>query len=141
MPLWLLDPDNPDFPPAETAAADPDGLLALGGDYSVPRLLAAYSSGIFPWSVWRGRITWHSPDPRFVLLRENFRIPHTLRRILKKNPYRITIDRAFPDVIAACARAGSDKTASKARMTLFLPHLVSCFIFLFLSGDILRFDI
>jgi leucyl/phenylalanyl-tRNA--protein transferase len=105
MPLWLLSDDSPDFPPASEAASDPDGLLALGGDYSVPRLLAAYRAGIFPWSVWRGRITWHSPDPRFVLLRENFRIPHTLRRILKKNPYRITVDRAFPKVIAACARA------------------------------------
>ena len=103
--VWLLPDDSPGFPPASEAAPDPDGLLALGGDYSVPRLLAAYRSGIFPWSVWRGRITWHSPDPRFVLLRGNFRIPHTLRRILKKNPYRITVDRAFPAVIAACARA------------------------------------
>ena len=64
---WLLDPGSPDFPPASLAAPDPDGLLALGGDYSVPRLLAAYRGGIFPWSVWRGLVTWHSPDPRFVL--------------------------------------------------------------------------
>ncbi len=105
MPIWLLSDDTPGFPPAELAAPDPDGILAIGGDYGVPRLLAAYRGGIFPWSVWRGRITWHSPDPRFVLLRENFRIPHTLRRLLKKAPYRITVDRAFPQVIAACARA------------------------------------
>lgn len=102
---WLLDPGSPDFPPASLAAPDPDGLLALGGDYSVPRLLAAYRGGIFPWSVWRGLVTWHSPDPRFVLLRENFRVPHTLRRLLKKRPFGITVDRAFPEVIAACARS------------------------------------
>lgn len=101
---WLLDPGSPGFPPASLAAPDSDGLLALGGDYSVPRLLAAYRGGIFPWSVWRGLITWHSPDPRFVLLPENFRMPHTLRRLLKKRPFAVTIDRAFPDVIAACAR-------------------------------------
>ncbi len=105
MPIWLLSDDTPGFPPASLAPSDPDGLLALGGDYSVPRLLAAYRAGIFPWSVWRGRITWHSPDPRFVLLPGGFRLPHTLRRILKHPPFRITVDRAFPDVIAACARS------------------------------------
>ena len=110
---WLLDPDSPGFPPASLAAPDSDGLLAFGGDYSVPRLLAAYRGGIFPWSVWRGLVTWHSPDPRFVLLAENFRVPHTLRRLMKKHPFGVTVDRAFPDVIAACARSprpGGERT-------------------------------
>lgn len=103
MSVFRLDDDDPRFPPAELAEPDEDGVLAIGGDYSVPRLLAAYQGGIFPWSTWRGRITWHSPDPRFVLLPENFRVPKSLARTLRKRPFRITVDRAFDLVIAACA--------------------------------------
>lgn len=103
MSIFLLDKDDPRFPPAHLASPDEDGILAIGGDYSVPRLLEAYSGGIFPWSTWRGRITWHSPDPRFVLLPENFRVPKSLQRVLKKRPFDITVDRAFDRVIAACA--------------------------------------
>ena len=103
MSVYLLDDDDPRFPPARLASRDGDGILAVGGDYSVPRLLEAYAGGIFPWSTWRNRITWHSPDPRFVLLPENFRIPRSLQRVLKKRPFEITVDRAFERVIAACA--------------------------------------
>ena len=103
--VWLLDDDDPRFPPASRAEPDSSGLLALGGDYSVPRLVEAYAHGIFPWSTYRGRISWHSPDPRFVLLRENWRIPKSLRRVLKAHPFEITVDRDFPAVIRACAEA------------------------------------
>lgn len=103
MSVFALDGRDPRFPPAHLADADEDGLLAVGGDYSVPRLLEAYAGGIFPWSTWRGRITWHSPDPRFVLLPENFRVPKSLRRVLAKRPFGITVDRAFERVIDACA--------------------------------------
>ena len=103
MSVYLLDDDDPRFPPARLASPDGDGILAVGGDYSVPRLLEAYAGGIFPWSTFRGRITWHSPDPRFVLLPENFKIPRSLQRVLKKHPFQITVDRAFDRVIAACA--------------------------------------
>lgn len=105
MSIYLLDDDDPRFPPARLASPDEDGILAIGGDYSVPRLLEAYAGGIFPWSTFRGRITWHSPDPRFVLLPENFRIPRSLQRVLKKHPFTITVDRAFERVIDACAAA------------------------------------
>ena len=103
MSVYLLDDDDPRFPPARLASPDGDGILAVGGDYSVPRLLEAYAGGIFPWSTFRGRITWHSPDPRFVLLPENFKVPRSLQRVLKKRPFEITVDRAFERVIAACA--------------------------------------
>ncbi len=105
MNIYLLDDDDPRFPPASLASPDEEGLLAVGGDYSVPRLLEAYAGGIFPWSNWRGRITWHSPDPRFVILPENFRIPRSLQRVLRKRPFEVTVDRAFDRVIAACAAA------------------------------------
>ncbi len=103
MPIYLLDDDDPRFPPAKLAMPDEGGLLAIGGDYSVPRLLEAYAGGIFPWSTFGGRITWHSPDPRFVLLPENFHCPRSLRRVLKKNPFTVTVDCAFDRVILACA--------------------------------------
>ena len=103
MSVYLLDDDDPRFPPARLASPGGDGILAVGGDYSVPRLLEAYAGGIFPWSTFRGRITWHSPDPRFVLLPENFTIPRSLQRVLKKHPFQITVDRAFDRVIEACA--------------------------------------
>ena len=51
MSLYLLDDDDPRFPPARLASPDEDGILAVGGDYSVPRLLEAYAGGIFPWST------------------------------------------------------------------------------------------
>lgn len=105
MSIYLLDDDDPRFPPARLASPDEDGMLAIGGDYSVPRLLEAYAGGIFPWSTFRGRITWHSPTPRFVLLPENFKIPRSLQRVLKKHPFTITVDRAFERVIDACAAA------------------------------------
>lgn len=105
MGVWMLDPEVPAFPPASLAEPDEDGLLAVGGDYSVERLLAAYRGGIFPWSTWRGMITWHSPDPRFVLLPGNFRVPHGVRRALKKGLFEITVDRAFGEVIGECAKA------------------------------------
>ena len=102
MNIFWIEGDVP-FPPASLASPMGDGLLAIGGDYSVPRLLAAYTGGIFPWSTFRGHITWHSPDPRFVLLPHNFHVPQSLRRILKKHPFQITVDRAFDRVISACA--------------------------------------
>ena len=102
MTIWRLDPDDPGFPPAELAS-DGDGLLAIGGDYSVPRLLNAYAGGIFPWMTYRGEITWHSPNPRFVLLPDALHIPSSLRRTMRKRPFEITVDRAFERVIAACA--------------------------------------
>lgn len=102
MQVFWISGDSP-FPPARLAEPTESGFLAIGGDYSVPRLLAAYRGGIFPWSTFAGYITWHSPDPRFVLLPGDFRMPKSLRRILKTHPYRITVDQAFDRVISLCA--------------------------------------
>ncbi len=81
--------------------ADAEGLVAAGGDLSVDRLLLAYRSGIFPWTV--KPITWWSPDPRAILELDGFHVPRSLARVLKKGEFRVTIDEAFPEVIKACA--------------------------------------
>ncbi len=99
--IFRLHPDHPElFPDPELA--DPSGLLAVGGDLSAARLIAAYSRGIFPWSD--NPVLWYSPDPRCVLLPENFHIPRSLRRKLNKpDLFHITFDRAFESVIRHCA--------------------------------------
>ena len=77
--IYRLHPDYPElFPDPE--GADPEGLVAVGGDLSVRRLLAAYGAGIFPWYGEGQPLLWWSPDPRCVLFPEKFRIPHTVRK-------------------------------------------------------------
>lgn len=109
MPVFRLD-DEIAFPPAELAE---DGLLAVGGDLSVDRLVRAYSEGIFPWYGEGQPILWHSPDPRFVLVPEALHVPRRLERRIRARPFRLTLDTAFPRVIDACAaepRPGQDGT-------------------------------
>jgi len=77
--------------------------LAVGGDLRPERLLLAYSRGIFPWYSKGQPILWHSPDPRMVLLIEDLTVPRSLRKTLKKSPFDITLDTAFPEVVEACA--------------------------------------
>ncbi|RMG15941.1 MAG: leucyl/phenylalanyl-tRNA--protein transferase [Deltaproteobacteria bacterium] len=87
------------FPDPEEA--DPSGLLAVGGDLSPERLLAAYSLGIFPWYSEGLPILWHAPDPRFVLPLSALRVSRSLRKSMRR--YESTFDTAFREVIAACA--------------------------------------
>ena len=99
------------FPSPEDA--EPDGLLAIGGDLSSERLLLAYQCGIFPWYSEGQPILWWSPDPRLILEPEEFHISHRLRQILKQRVFKITFDKAFESVIQACAsvpREGQDGT-------------------------------
>lgn len=84
-------------------AADAEGLVAVGGDLSVPRLLLAYRSGIFPWTA--KPITWWSPDPRGILELDQFHISQSLAKFMRRQPFEITRDRAFPEVMAGCAAA------------------------------------
>lgn len=91
------------FPPVHFA--EPDGLLAVGGDLSVERLLLAYQSGIFPWYNHDEPILWWSPNPRLVLLPHEFHVSRRLRRILKKGEMTTTLDRAFNRVVQSCADA------------------------------------
>jgi leucyl/phenylalanyl-tRNA---protein transferase len=96
LPKELVFPDPHD--------ADPDGLLAIGGDYSVERMLLAYNHGIFPWSEYRGDIFWYATDPRMVIFPGKYKPNHGLRRVLKNCPYTVTFNTAFENVISHCAK-------------------------------------
>lgn len=109
MPVYRL-PDQPVFPPVERAVKS--GLLAVGGDLSPERLLAAYREGIFPWYSKGEPLLWWSPNPRFVLFPQELRVSRSMRQFLRKQLFRITFDQAFRGVIAACRkpRPGQDDT-------------------------------
>jgi len=107
---WLAAGDPPDsFPDPATALREPDGLLAVGGDLSCERLLAAYRRGIFPWFNEDQPILWWSPDPRAVLFPGELHISRSLRRRLRRNDYCVSIDKCFERVIAACAERRHDE--------------------------------
>ena len=109
MPVYRL-PEAVLFPPVGNA--DPSGLIAVGGDLSPERLLAAYREGIFPWYADGEPILWWSPDPRFVLFPDELRVSRSMRQFMKKGLIRVTFDRAFRTVISACRRPrpGQDGT-------------------------------
>lgn len=98
--LWFPDP----------LRARGDGMVAIGGDLSVDRLVLAYSSGIFPWTV--NPITWWSPDPRGVFELENFHVSRSLQYELKRGRMEVTFDQAFEAVIRGCADAPRDSDST-----------------------------
>lgn len=77
--------------------------MAIGGDFAPERLILAYSQGIFPWPTEGFPLLWFSPDPRFVLELSRVHVARSLRKAIRKEPYRITADLAFSEVIRACA--------------------------------------
>ena len=91
------------FPPVETALRDPNGLLAMGGDLSVERLLDAYRHGIFPWFNPGEPILWWSPDPRMVLVPGEVRVTRSLAKRIRNGGFELRVDTAFADVMRACA--------------------------------------
>jgi len=91
---------NPEF-------SDAEGLVAVGGDLKVERLLAAYRQGIFPWTV--NLITWWSPDPRGILELDYFHVSESLARAIRQRTFDVTIDRAFREVMQACAAPGPQR--------------------------------
>lgn len=109
MPVFQLDKTLV-FPPVHLA--EPDGLLAIGGDLRAERLLLAYRSGIFPWYSEKP-ILWWSPDPRFVLQPAELKISSSMKQVLKKGHFTITTNKDFRGVISNCgriARNGQDGT-------------------------------
>ena len=100
MSLFVLDNDI-SFPPVHLA--EQDGLLAIGGDLSIERLLTAYRKGIFPW--YEGdHILWWCPDPRFILLPREMHVSKSMKSLLKKNDFVFTINNAFKEVIRHCKK-------------------------------------
>lgn len=98
MPIYVLD-DKLWFPPA--SESDSEGLLAIGGDLSIDRLLIAYKHGIFPW--YESEIPlWWCPDPRFVLYPDKLMISKSMQSLLKKKSFQFTTNKAFKEVIKQC---------------------------------------
>jgi len=91
------------FPPVETALREPNGLLAMGGDLSLERLLAAYRHGIFPWFNPGEPILWWSPDPRMVLVPGEIRVTRSLAKRIRNGGFEVRVDTCFAEVMAACA--------------------------------------
>jgi leucyl/phenylalanyl-tRNA--protein transferase len=83
--------------------ATKDGLLAIGGDLSVERLLLAYKLGIFPWFEYEEPILWWSPNPRFVLFPEKLKVSKSMKQFMRNNDYTITVNQDFKAVITACS--------------------------------------
>ena len=99
------------FPDPELA--EPDGLLAIGGDLSSNRLLLAYENGIFPWYNDDVPILWYSPHERFVLYPDELKVSKSMKRVLRSGKFAVTIDTCFEKVITACSKAerkGQDGT-------------------------------
>ncbi|KJD35237.1 leucyl/phenylalanyl-tRNA--protein transferase [Tamlana sedimentorum] len=106
--LWFPDPDE----------AHSDGLLAIGGDLTVPRLLLAYKMGIFPWYDVEP-ILWWAPNPRFVLYPQELKISKSMRQVLRNGNFNVTVNKDFKSVITQCAltnRKNQDGTWITKRM-------------------------
>ncbi len=117
--LWFPDPRWPLLPQM------PAGLVALGGDLSPERLLLAYRSGIFPWTV--NPISWWSPNPRGIFELDQFHTPRSLERVVRKQVFEVTVDRAFRSVIEGCASA-------KRAKSWITPEFITAYTRLYEAG-------
>ncbi|MBK8972980.1 MAG: leucyl/phenylalanyl-tRNA--protein transferase [Hahellaceae bacterium] len=99
---WLETSSQP-FPPPDSAFVEPNGLLCAGGDLSTDRLLMAYRQGIFPWYEEGQPILWWSPDPRCILQFTDLHVSRSMQRLLKRQTFQFAFNRAFSEVVAACA--------------------------------------
>ena len=97
-----------EFPPTAEALDYPNGLLAVGGDLSPARLIAAYRRGIFPWYEEPQPVLWWTPDPRSVLFPDKLHISRSLRKTLRRNQFRLSVDRRFEQVMRLCAQLRGD---------------------------------
>ena len=127
-PYWLEPDSDPAlFPDPSYALQEPDGLLAVGGDLSPARLLNAYRQGIFPWYSEGEPILWWSPNPRAVLYPEQLKISKSLKKTLRKQPFRVSLDTAFADVIEGCSKSRIDKDGSQSG-TWITPEMKQAYI-------------
>jgi leucyl/phenylalanyl-tRNA--protein transferase len=118
---------EPLFPPVDTALKDPNGLLAIGGDLSVERLLDAYRHGIFPWFNPGEPILWWSPDPRMVLIPGEVRVTRSLAKRLRNAGFVVTLDTAFVPVMHGCAAPRTADRHGIAAGTWITPMMVAAY--------------
>ncbi len=127
MSVFLLSEDCI-FP--DPRHAEPDGLLAVGGDLSYERLLTAYAHGIFPWYSDNTPILWWSPEPRPVIIPSRVHVSRSLARLLRKNVFTITMDTAFPRILRHCAST----KRPQGEGTWLLPEMMEAYEDLFDKG-------
>ncbi|MDY0162980.1 leucyl/phenylalanyl-tRNA--protein transferase [Desulfobotulus sp.] len=116
------------FPPADLA--DASGLLAIGGDLSIPRLLLAYREGIFPWYSKGDPILWWSPDPRVVLYPDGLHVSKSLGKRLRRGVFSVTMDTAFEEVLTQCAAVRTEKGGE----TWLMPEMARAYQKLHAAG-------
>lgn len=131
--LTFLGPGSPlSFP--DPNESDDEGLLAVGGDLSPARLLFAYESGVFPWYSQGVPPLWWSPNPRALMDRERLHVSRSLRRVLRSGAFEVTFDRAFSQVIAACA-------SNREGGTWILPEMMLAYTQLHELGHAHSFEV
>ena len=117
------------FPDPQRALSDPNGLLAFGGDLSPQRLVAAYALGIFPWYSEGDPLLWWSPDPRCVFATDAVHRSHSLAKFLRKSTWQWSMNRAFDEVMRACAAPREDQQG-----TWITPDMITAYTNLHLLG-------
>lgn len=128
---WLN--DDTSFPPVDLALNSPNGLLAAGGNLTAPRLLDAYSRGIFPWFNPGEPILWWSPDPRMVLIPSEFKTTGSLAKILRNADYEVRCDTAFEQVMRGCAASRAKNRTGQAG-TWIGEDIIAAYCTLHLQG-------
>jgi leucyl/phenylalanyl-tRNA--protein transferase len=116
--------DKIEFP--DISEATSDGLLAIGGDLSPERLLLAYKKGIFPWFEAKQPILWWSPDPRMVLFPKDLKVSKSMKKLLQKSDFKLTMNKAFNEVITECSlveRVGQTGTWITPEMIMAYSNL------------------
>ena len=121
--LWFPDPH----------LGEEDGLVAIGGDLSIDRLLLAYSNGFFPWFSFRDQEEplWFCPLQRFVIFPNEIHVSHSMKQLLKKNPYQITINKDFEGVMRGCATAQNRNELEGAWLG---AHIIKAYTELYRQG-------
>ena len=124
---YLLDKNHKTlFPDVELALSEPDGLLAVGGDLTIERLVTAYQQGIFPWYSEGQPILWWSPDPRMILIPNEIKISRSLAKTIRKQKFTITIDQDFENVIRSCSKPRFEK-GQLQNETWILDDMISAY--------------
>ena len=108
IPLLMESDDTTPFPPVHTAMNEPNGLLMAGANLKPERLLSAYRQGIFPWYSEGEPILWWSPNPRCIIWPDQLKISRSLRKVIKKQMYKISHSQAFRSVVEACGAPRDD---------------------------------
>ncbi len=132
-PYLLDDVHKTIFPDVNLALTEPDGLLAVGGDLSVERLVSAYQQGIFPWYSEGQPILWWSPDPRMVLKPKDIKVSRSLAKTIRKKEFEVTFDQRFKDVITACSESRIEK-GQEQNDTWILNEMIAAYVQLHKAG-------